>query len=266
MAALIKAPALKEGALDLFPPRATGTKSPAPKLPAAESVAAVAPVPVSRFPASERTASVASAPTPVPASKNAPDAAVGAGDDCREEAFRERLKAQEALLAESRNRAASEGYAAGLAEGRQAAAKEYAEAIDAWRRLLEPCRAGTSSLLQESEEIIAAVVFESVCKVVGRELVAPETCARVVKEVVSRVSRDEIVSVRISPSDYADLSAAATEGADRLLGITGVSIEPDERVELGGCVVNMKGGSIDGRIETQFRTFAQSLKDAARRK
>ncbi|MBI2308407.1 MAG: hypothetical protein HYU78_13975 [Rhodocyclales bacterium] len=264
MAALIKAPVLKEGTIDLLPARAAGVKPAPPK--------AAVPQPPAKEPASTvvegvippaPTVEAAPQPKPAPVAKAAAD---GAADARREALFMEQLKANEVLSAQAREQAAAEGYAVGVAEGREAGARDYAEAIGAWRGLLESGRDGVSSLLRESEDLIAAIVFESVCKVVGRTLVAPEACAGVVAEVISRISRDEIVAVRVSPADYAAMHAVAPDGADRSSAIPGVSVEPDERIELGGCIVDLKGGSIDGRIETQFRTFAQSLKDAARRK
>lgn len=267
MAALIKAAALMEGAIDLLPARPAGARPVPAKAAASQSAAKeLAPAAVTAVTPPPRTVDAPPQATPASDVKLAAGAADGAADARREALFMEQLKANDALSAKAREQAAAEGYAAGVAEGRQEGAREYAEAIEAWRGVLESGRERVSSLLNESEDLIAAIVFESACKVVGGALVAPEACASVVAEVISRVAREEIVTVRVSPADYAAMFSAVPGEADGVPGIAGVSVEPDERVELGGCLVDLKGGSIDGRIETQFRVFAQSLKDAARRK
>lgn len=171
-------------------------------------------------------------------------------------------KKRAALLEEARQQAVRDGFEKGLNEGREAARCEEQESLAAWSSLLASGRAEVSGVLEEAETLIAAVVFESVCKIVGRQLPSAEGCSAVVREVLSRVGREEVLAVRISPADYAMLESAS----ENAIQIEGVSFEPDERVELGGCVLSLKAGSIDGRIETQFRQFAQSLKDAARKR
>ena len=38
----------------------------------------------------------------------------------------------------------------------------------------------------------------------------------------------------------------------------------DERVELGGCLIETDGGTLDGRLETQLKRLRDTLLDAAR--
>lgn len=257
MAALIKAPLLMEGAIDLLPVRSNEApvkgglergiphkSSVPPRGSVPEQQSAAPPVEPA---AQENKLSSAIGPRPGPAPDTLPV---------------EDRKAKEALLAQARKDAAAEGYESGLMEGREVGARELAEVTDALRQVLVSGRSGVVAMLEESESLIAPVVFESVCKIVGRELVSPEACASVVKAVLARVSRDEVVTVRVSPEDCAVMTGAAEPLAD----LEGIVVEADESIDMGGCIVALKAGSIDGRIETQFRLFAQSLKDAARRK
>lgn len=262
METLIKSPAINEHALDLLPQRGHEDKA-APRPIVNPPAAASSP--------SKPAAAPAAADVPVPPKAPAPahetptesaPAATAAAERQRQEL----LEAQQAALQAAEARAVEEGFAKGLAEGRQVGEKEYADAIRALVALVEKAQASFAGLIRESEDVIAAIVFEAVCKIVGQKLATPEGCAAVIEQVLAKTTRDEVVSVRISPDDYRRLTQhasgdAAAPGATRLAALP---LEPDDRIELGGCILGLKGGSIDGRIETQFRSFAQSLKDAAK--
>lgn len=261
MGALIKAPVLKEGSMNLLPQRPRDFKPVPPKAVPMEAAPAAALAAVTSATPPDRKELGAQQQGVRGRTKELVDEMAESADANYEEALRERLKVQEVLLAEIRERATVDAFAEGLEKGRQAGAQEYAERIDAFDRLLHSGRESLSAVLQESEEVIGAIVFESVCKIVGRTLASSESCALVVKEIVARVARDEVITVHVSPRDLVHFE----NGIDPPVTFPGVSIEADETVELGGCLLTLKGGSIDGRIETQFRSLALSLKDAARR-
>lgn len=171
-----------------------------------------------------------------------------------ESRIKEQLAVQQAALKEAEAKAVAEGFAKGLAEGKQTGEEKYSAALVALSTLVENGQDSVSGLLRDAEQVIGAIVFEAVCKIVGKELANSEGCSAVVQQVLAKAIQEEIVSVRVSPKDCQTLRA----------GLPVLPVESDDRVELGGCILALKGGSIDGRIETQFRAFAQSLKDALR--
>lgn len=164
------------------------------------------------------------------------------------------------------DRAECDGYAVGFAKGEKAGADAFAEAIEVLVRAKASMDRSCNDVLLNAETIVGAIVFEAVCKIVGRCLTTDEGCRAVVEEVVSRVRRDSVVSLHMAPKDVERICLTAGQAANSEImdRIAELRIEPDDSVELGGCVVQLIGGSIDGRIETQFRVLAQSLKDAAR--
>lgn len=267
MAALIKSPTFKEGGVDLVPRASVNVAGAGMSPPAVRQSPLRQPVPEVAAPQqtprqqSGESAGIPKSEPPQPAPQSPEHTAepVSRPTPAIDPAIAARERA--ALLEEARQQAAREGFEKGLNEGHEAARSDQQESLAAWSALLASGRAEIAELLVEAETLIAAVVFESVCKIVGRQLPSAEGCAAVVREVLARVGREEVVSVRVSPADHAMLEATAGSGID----IEGVLIEPDEGIELGGCVLSLKAGSIDGRIETQFRQFAQSLKDAARK-
>lgn len=188
------------------------------------------------------------------------------GNEAAAADLRAMLHAQQATLEEARTQAVAEGFAKGLIQGQEAGADRYATAVQALHTVVEAGRQSVMGLLVESENVIAAIVFEAVCKIVGEKLSTTEGCVAVIQQIIARVARAEIVAVRVSPADYNAMHETGDGGDPAFPDLLGLPLESDPRVELGGCILVLKGGSVDGRIETQFRNFAQSLKDAVREK
>lgn len=181
----------------------------------------------------------------------------------------------ESLCAQAREEAYAAGYAegerSGLAVGMERGMEQgveqgraaYAEAVSALEQIAHAGRDALVAELDQLEPVIAEIVFQVVCKIVGDALCTPEGTLAVVKAVLANTKRSEIVGLKLSPRDLTLLLEHAQEIGLEAERLQAFGLEADESIELGGCIVQLKGGHIDGRIETQFRAFAQSLKDAA---
>lgn len=173
-------------------------------------------------------------------------------------------KAREEALSALEDTARREGYAAGSTAGEREGLAKYAEALATLDALIRSANAGVAAAVAEAEELIGAIVFEAVGKIVGAQLATPAGARAVVAEIVSRVKREDLVAVKVSAADLARLRGAAGEA--NVAALDALPLEASDAVGLGGCLVELKGGRLDGRIETQFRAFAQSLKEAAHRR
>lgn len=182
------------------------------------------------------------------------------------EAVRARIaREQSEVLAKLKAEAQKEGYEAGYTEGEAFGKDKYLSAAEAMRKLVESTNAGVADTIAAAEDVVGAIAFEAVCKIIGRQLMTSEGVRAVVAEVVSRSRREEVVRIKVGAADLARLKPGGDDEAD-LAGIPAeIPLEIDGSIELGGAIVELKGGHLDGRIETQFRAFAQSIKEAVHR-
>lgn len=158
-------------------------------------------------------------------------------------------------------KAASDGYAKGESE----AQSKYVEAIERFNGLADAGQAAIANVLRDAEALIGAIVFESVSKIVGGVLADADGCKHVVSQVIKDTLKSDIVVIKVSPKDFERIRAATSNNDASLesrTSIDGLPVEADAAVELGGCLVELRQGRIDGRIETQFRLFAQSIKES----
>jgi flagellar assembly protein FliH len=163
-----------------------------------------------------------------------------------------------------RNEAAEDGRESGYKAGHQEARGALQEQVDQLARLFEQLSRAREENLWASEADLVEVVFASVAKILGETLVdADAVIALVGQSIKQLVSRDRLV-IHLSPRDRALLEQVSAERGEKLFG-EGTEIVADERVELGGCLLQTPSGGLDARLEVQLRQLRDSLTEVAAR-
>jgi flagellar assembly protein FliH len=188
-----------------------------------------------------------------PAASAAPSEAVRAAEQDR--VLRESIAAERQRVLE---RAREQGHQAGLEQGRA----EYEAQLQMLRQLVGSMRAALADAIAGNEDVMVEIAFEAIGKLLGEAMVRREGVQAAVREVMRGVHERERLVVRVSPRDHALL---AVDGFKPRNG-DGQAVEllADERVELGGCLIETGGGTLDGRLETQLKRLRDTLVGAAR--
>jgi flagellar assembly protein FliH len=174
-------------------------------------------------------------------------------------------QAQQERIKELEENAMQEGYTKGFAQGELEAQQQYAEILSQMQDLVDACRASITSVVKDSETLMGSIVFEAVSKIVGNALSTTDGCKQVIAQVIRDKTTADILVVKVSPRDFESLheygKLLGNDAPDSKTQFSALPLEADSSIELGGCIAELKDGRIDGRIETQFRVFAQSIKD-----
>ena len=110
---------------------------------------------------------------------------------------------------------------------------------------------------REVVELALAIAKKIVCHEVQTDR---ETVLCVAKEALSRVENPAKVKIKLNPSDLQFIEDTRLRLVEWLQNIENVSIEPDETITSGGCLVETNLGDIDARIEKQFQAVEESFK------
>jgi flagellar assembly protein FliH len=158
-----------------------------------------------------------------------------------------------------RQRGLQEGRAAGREESLQAFAAELARVRSLAGKLSDALASGIDGM----EDLAVAIAFEAVCKVLGDAALTQEAVQAQVRQAAAHAKNKERLVVRLRA---ADLSALRDAGALNSIFPPGktVSWVADDSIELGGCVVEMDGGALDARLETQIERMRSALLAARR--
>lgn len=178
------------------------------------------------------------------------------------EAELERLRGDmEELRQDAAEAGRESGYQAGHAEGRAELARQAARLNE----LIDQITKVNEDRLTALEEEIVEVVFTSVAKILGEALVSADAVIAAVRQSIKQlVTRDRLV-IHLSPQDKRLVDEVAEKSDETLFG-NGIEIVADERVELGGCLLQSRTGGLDARLEVQMQLLRECLLSVADRR
>jgi flagellar assembly protein FliH len=162
----------------------------------------------------------------------------------------------------------AEGLMSGLAEAGRRTEEAVAAAVQEQTRLLrdqcgqlttwlQALQAERQAILAGAEDDIAAICFETLCRVLGASVTTAEGIRGQVTVLLAGVQQAGAAVVHLHPQD----EAVVREGGILLQG-QAISFVADDRVALGGCVVHHRAGSIDGRLETIVEHLRKAVSTA----
>jgi flagellar assembly protein FliH len=169
----------------------------------------------------------------------------------------------EALAVAAEERAAAietareDGFAAGLAEGREEV-RPAAEALAAAARGLDGERTRVAGAAEEAAAELALQIAE---KVLGAAIeLRPELMLEVTRGALRRLSEPVEATLLVNPEDAERVREALVElsvehGAE-------LSVREERRVERGGCIVRTRSGEVDARIGAQLERAGEIVREA----
>ncbi|MCC6382386.1 MAG: hypothetical protein IT304_07740 [Dehalococcoidia bacterium] len=168
-----------------------------------------------------------------------------------EERARALLAAAEAELAEARQA----GYAAGLLDGRQEALAEFESLLALVRAAAAEGKQIRDAIADQSAAVVARASALATRRLVGEYYEAePERTAFACAEAVRAAAGQEILAVRVAPGLVAAVQAHLGEAASYL--------RPDEAVQVGGCLVDLRHGTLDATLDARLRLMETALGQA----
>ena len=164
------------------------------------------------------------------------------------EAAEQRAKKLEEDAKKSYEEAKERGYAEGISLARD---EVLGEAV----RLIEDTAQLQESLAQEAAQLalaIAGVVVD------GEISTKPERVIQIALRALRESVVGENVVLLCNEKDIAQLESAMSEFR-RLAGGAAISIESDDTIARGGCIVRTEFGEVDASIERLLRNIAERL-------
>jgi flagellar assembly protein FliH len=153
--------------------------------------------------------------------------------------------------------------AEGLAAGQRAAESMVKQEIQGNITLLQEIAVNAQQAFDREQEqlqgICVEVVAEALAKIAGPLLASEQAAQGAIREVLLRVKDAREITIRVAREDFEMVRRFEKNFAD-LLGNRKYEFVSDSRVELGGCIVETKLGSLDGRLEVQLRELYETLR------
>jgi len=171
--------------------------------------------------------------------------------EAEEQAERMRTEAN-AAIDSVRSAAQSAGYEAG-----------HREAADEVERLLAVVRVAASdgkairdSLAAQAAQVVATATGLAVRRITAEYYAADaERTVHICEEALRAASGQAVVSLRVNPAVVPAVQAALIDAA--------ASARPDESVAIGGCIVDLRHGTLDATLDARLSMMDAALMRAA---
>lgn len=156
-----------------------------------------------------------------------------------------------ARAGEVRETAYSDGYAAGLAQ----AEAEVARLLEVARAAATDGKAIRDSIAAESASVVARAAALATRRIVGEYYeVEPGRTAAACAEALRAASGQDVLSIRVHPALADGLRATLTDSASY--------IRPDGAVGIGGCIVDLRHGTLDATLDARLALMDLVLAEA----
>ena len=169
----------------------------------------------------------------------------------------------EDLIEKTKEAAYNEGFAESISDIKT----RYGEQLEKIELTVKNINDALLTYLKKNEHVVASIVFEAVCKIIGEELANRSKSILVVEKTINAIDKDRISEILISQDDFnlienlnKDLSS---DGVVFESSINQFIFKADSEIKYGGCKIKLIDGYLDASIDSQLKILSKSLKAKA---
>lgn len=157
-----------------------------------------------------------------------------------------------------------EGLKAGEKQGRDTAWAQYNAQMEQIEQrvasFLQKVDDSKREIIHNLEHLLVHFCFQMTKKIIASEVETREDIILpVVKKCLSMIADREKLLIRISPADEAVVSQHQDFWNSITERLENVTIEPDERIEMGGCIIESNSGMVDARLGVQMEEMEEMV-------
>ena len=150
------------------------------------------------------------------------------------------------------------GYGVGVKEGQARADQESARLLQLLQELVERAAADRVNALAKQEEDVLKLSLILAEKIVRKAVSEDHTWLKpVIQEAYEKLGAVNECIIRLNPEDYAVLQTE--EIRLNRLGPDRISFRPDPNLNLGECIIETDGGTVDASLEKRLGKLARHL-------
>jgi flagellar assembly protein FliH len=154
-----------------------------------------------------------------------------------------------------------EGFAQGEKAGMEAGGKRLEPVLNNFREALSELGKVRKEIYLNAEKDIIELAFAIARKIVCNEVTTnKEAVINVIKEALKKVVDHEGIKIKINPSDLQLIKNAKLHISNLFDNIESFTLEEDETITNGGCVIETKAGDIDARIDKQLEVLEEAFR------
>jgi len=155
-------------------------------------------------------------------------------------------------------------YNNGFQEGRKSGLEEGNARADEVGRIVNNVRSefdkASKCFFEDMENVVLDLSVHLAGKIIGEAAsMAPDIAKSNVEKCIGLLAGAGNVMIKINPGDYEVIKEYLPDLDRKHEGKYSFILEPDHNISRGGCLIEMDGSVIDGRIEIQFEKLKKHM-------
>ena len=154
----------------------------------------------------------------------------------------------------------NEGYEQGVAAGIAAAEGQMALLLQQMQSLVANVHESHAGFFRAAERQVVDLALQIAQKVVEREVEnMPDLAVNVIRAALEEMDARTAVRVRVNPDDQELLRRRWAQVVPPGIGPDRIELQPDERVQTGGAIIETTHGQVDAQLESKLQQLGNSL-------
>lgn len=163
--------------------------------------------------------------------------------------------------AEIEKQAFQKGFQAGEKSALDSLRTEVDAAVQSMTRAIAEIQNLRQEIYHSIEREVVELALSIARKVVCQEIkINPEVVVCVAREALSQVDVPGKIKIRLNPADLQFITSAQGRISEILHQMDNVTLEAEEGIASGGCLIETNLGDIDARIEKQFQVVEDKFR------
>jgi flagellar biosynthesis/type III secretory pathway protein FliH len=163
-------------------------------------------------------------------------------------------------VATLRKEAQEAGWEAGYSKAHWVVANEMEHAITTLHRIIQSAIEAKAQFLREAQTELSQLAIAIARKIINKELsINPNVITDIVAQTIEAAGIQGACRIRVNPKDYELLRPHWDAVALLQQPEQSWELVADERMEVGDCLIETGGGTIDARIETQLEQISATF-------
>ncbi|MTV47795.1 hypothetical protein GJ688_02200 [Heliobacillus mobilis] len=165
--------------------------------------------------------------------------------------------------AETLRRSKSEqGYQEGYRKAIEQAQSQAEAIINDAHHEVETARQAKLTYINSKEPEIVELSIQIAEKILQYEIAnKPDVVLNIAMNAINKVRDMSAVVLKVHPQDYPLVQTAKPELMRLIKGLRTLTVEMDETVDRGGCIIDTSHGYVDARIEAQLEEVSRVIRE-----
>jgi flagellar assembly protein FliH len=166
---------------------------------------------------------------------------------------KECTRREQSALEKGKDEGFKKGHAAALEKTRGEYAVKINELQQRFNAFCDAVESSKHSMYVNAHTVLLELCFEIARKIIHTEVICnPDVVISVIKKALTYIADKDRLVIRVAKDDLETVSGRKDFWAPVGERLESVIIEPDERLERGGCIIESNSGAADARLGVQL--------------